>query len=247
MSIINPLPYTFQNGTTADATQINADFAQIVNNVNTNVPTLLSASAPVTTILITGTSLTYNTPLDGAGRLPLYLEVEMWGPGGGGGEGNAVGTAGGDGTAATVFGTLSAGFGKGGGNNGPGGDGGLASGGDINIKGSRGQGSPPPNATGQGGMGGPGPYGGAALPGLPNTAGLLPAANSGSGGTGGGSTGSAGTGGGGGAGGYLKKRILTPTSSYTYTVGLGGAASTGTGNHGAKGADGLISVTAHWQ
>lgn len=34
--IVNPLPYVFTNGTTADATQVNADFAQIVANVNTN-------------------------------------------------------------------------------------------------------------------------------------------------------------------------------------------------------------------
>jgi hypothetical protein len=37
MSIITtPLPYIFSNGTTADATQVNADLNQIVGNVNAN-------------------------------------------------------------------------------------------------------------------------------------------------------------------------------------------------------------------
>lgn len=35
-TIINPLPNTFVNGTTIDATQVNADFNQIVANVNAN-------------------------------------------------------------------------------------------------------------------------------------------------------------------------------------------------------------------
>ncbi len=36
MSIINTLPFQLQNGTTADATQVMADFNQIVSNVNAN-------------------------------------------------------------------------------------------------------------------------------------------------------------------------------------------------------------------
>jgi len=36
MSIISALPNTFTNGTTADATAVNANFAQIVANVNAN-------------------------------------------------------------------------------------------------------------------------------------------------------------------------------------------------------------------
>lgn len=36
MTIINPLPNTFTNGTTADATQVNANFNQVVTNVNAN-------------------------------------------------------------------------------------------------------------------------------------------------------------------------------------------------------------------
>lgn len=36
MTIVNPLPYTLTNGTTADATQVMADLNQIVANVNAN-------------------------------------------------------------------------------------------------------------------------------------------------------------------------------------------------------------------
>lgn len=36
MAIINPLPYTFVNGTVIDATQVNGDFNQVVANVNAN-------------------------------------------------------------------------------------------------------------------------------------------------------------------------------------------------------------------
>ena len=36
MTIINPLPNDFVNGTTIDATQVNANFSQIVTNVNAN-------------------------------------------------------------------------------------------------------------------------------------------------------------------------------------------------------------------
>lgn len=42
-AIINPLPYIFANGTVADATQVNADLSQIVNNVNSNAVPLSSA------------------------------------------------------------------------------------------------------------------------------------------------------------------------------------------------------------
>lgn len=36
MTIINPLPFNLQNGTTADATQVMADFNEILNDVNAN-------------------------------------------------------------------------------------------------------------------------------------------------------------------------------------------------------------------
>lgn len=55
--IVNTLPFNLQNNTTADATQVMADFLQIVNNVNTNaakngsnndITALLALTTPVT-------------------------------------------------------------------------------------------------------------------------------------------------------------------------------------------------------
>src|ERR1700730_12752134 len=119
MSIINPLPYIFQNGTTADATQVDADFAQIVSNVNTNVPALIPTFTPPNIqIFLTGTAQTYTTPLNVGGQLPLFLEVEMVGGGGGGGEGGAAGN--GVAGIASTFGTLAANGGQPGTNGGSG-------------------------------------------------------------------------------------------------------------------------------
>jgi len=43
MAIVTiPLPYVFSNGTTADATQVNADLNQIANNVNANAAPLVA-------------------------------------------------------------------------------------------------------------------------------------------------------------------------------------------------------------
>lgn len=42
MAIIGTLPYVFSNGTTADATQVNADLNAIVNGVNTNAAAITS-------------------------------------------------------------------------------------------------------------------------------------------------------------------------------------------------------------
>src|SRR5450631_2008113 len=36
MTIINALPFNLQNGTTADATQVDANFNEVVNDVNNN-------------------------------------------------------------------------------------------------------------------------------------------------------------------------------------------------------------------
>jgi len=44
MSIISALPYSFTNGTTADANQVNSDLAQIVANVNANAAALAGAT-----------------------------------------------------------------------------------------------------------------------------------------------------------------------------------------------------------
>lgn len=59
MAIINPLPFIFVNGTVGDATQVNADFAQIVANANANaagsgansdITSLSGLTTPLTTL-----------------------------------------------------------------------------------------------------------------------------------------------------------------------------------------------------
>jgi hypothetical protein len=65
-AIINPLPYIFQNGTTADATQVNADLSQIVSNVNSNaVPIVGGSTVP------TGAVVPFNLSSCPSGWLPL--------------------------------------------------------------------------------------------------------------------------------------------------------------------------------
>lgn len=64
-AIINPLPFIFQNGTTADATQVNADLAQIVNNVNANAaPIVGSAFVPA------GAAVAFNLAACPTGWIP---------------------------------------------------------------------------------------------------------------------------------------------------------------------------------
>lgn len=76
--ITTPLPYVFSNGTTADATQVNADLNQIVNNVNANAAanganadiTSLSAlttiSHAITVTAIDNTPIGASTPSSGS-------------------------------------------------------------------------------------------------------------------------------------------------------------------------------------
>lgn len=64
MTIINALPYNLTNGTTADASQVMADFNEIVNDVNTNVPTAIAtavsgAAAIAQQVLICTATQTY--------------------------------------------------------------------------------------------------------------------------------------------------------------------------------------------
>lgn len=244
MPIINPLPYIFQNGTTADATQVNADFAQIVANVNINVPALISTKAPVINTYASGIAQTYTTPLNGA-VLPLYLKIRLVGGGGGGGEGGAAGS-GGVGGNTTWAGGFTANGGAPGSSGGAVSSGGTASGGNIlNMKGQDGGVAEFIVTSGfvtAGGQGGNGPFGGG--PGLGGAGGYI---GSGSGGCGGIAASPATGGSGGGAGGHLESIITSVVATYLYTVGIGGLASTGGGNHGAAGATGKIIVEAHWQ
>jgi hypothetical protein len=69
MATLNPpltVPFTFTNGTVADATQVNANFSALIGAVNTNVRTILAAA---TTFYVaptgsdsTGSGLTPTTP-----------------------------------------------------------------------------------------------------------------------------------------------------------------------------------------
>lgn len=59
--ITTPLPYIFSNGTTADATQVNADLNQIVSGVNTNAAPLSNPTFP------TGVTVTAGTTTFGSG------------------------------------------------------------------------------------------------------------------------------------------------------------------------------------
>ncbi|KVN55394.1 hypothetical protein WT13_23565 [Burkholderia anthina] len=58
MSIIGNLPNTLSNGTTADATQVMADFNYIVNQVNANAQPLLPAAPSFSGLTVTGLSVT---------------------------------------------------------------------------------------------------------------------------------------------------------------------------------------------
>lgn len=175
-----------------------------------------------------------------------YIRVRMVG-GGGGGDGTAGGGGGGTGTAST-FGssllTASAGTRITGGGftiNSP------AVGTGINGS----AGGPPDEAVdGAGGLSGVSFLGGGGASSNKRGAGGAGATNSGSGGGGAGGSSSASGGFGGGAGGYIEAIITSPSSTYSYTVGTGGAAGTAGGGAGASigggGAAGIIEVTEYY-
>ena len=183
----------------------------------------------------------------------LYLKVKMVG-GGGGGAGsstiaaNNFGSGGNGGN--TTFGTslLTCGFGNGGGGVGSG-AGGL--GGTATIS-SPAYGTAMTGGAGSNGavtVAGQGQFGGTGASsyfgGASGRGDVAAAANSGSGGAAGSANASSYNGGSGGAGAFIDAIIPTPSATYAYSVGPGGAsgaAGTG-GNAGAAGASGYIEVT----
>jgi hypothetical protein len=209
---------------------------------------------------------TYTPPSNPA---PLYIKVRAVG-GGGGGVGGAVSTLspepGTSGTAST-FGTSliianGGGSPSGAADNSPGGIGGTAS---ITPSGTvlqvaaiqGGYGSPGPlynaastNITTSGGNGGSSAFGGAGSGGANGQNGSQGSVNSGSGGGGGGSSGLLGQtpGGGGGSGGYAEAIIVSPLTSYSYSVGVGGpgGSSAAGGGAGGTGGDGIIIVEEYY-
>lgn len=196
---------------------------------------------PTRQVFTTATSGTYTTPTN-----CLYIKVTAVGGGGGGGGANngASGGLGGN----TTFSTFTAG-GGGQGSSGTssavGGPGGTSSGGSLNISGQSGgsvlnTGLAAPFSGGTGGgsafLGGGGPlsFGG----------GISGVSNTGGGGTGGSVPGATCPGAGGGGGGSLIGWINSPTTTYSYVVGAGGAGGAGNGgaNGGGNGGTGIIIV-----
>jgi len=196
----------------------------------------------------------YHTPTSPA---PLYIKVTMVGAGGGGG-GSASGFTGGTGGTGgnTTFGaSLTAGGGSGGqGNTGSGslpGSGGtntISIGTTlVNVQGGGGGTGDNSSATAGGpggGIGGSSAFGGAGAGGaaVVATNGISGVANSGGGGGGGGEQfGVYSSGNGGGSGGFIQTIISSPSSTYTFTIGVGGAGGTGT-TTGGNGGSGFILV-----
>lgn len=213
----------------------------------------ITLTAPTIQKFITGTG-TYNLP----SPAPLYIEVELVGPGGGGGANGTAATDGNPGSASTTFGTtlLSGGPGGGGGSgtSGGGGTGGTASLGTgpvgLAIPGARATGSSDNLLSACGSPGGSSYFGGAGPGAGPaNNPGMNATANTGSGGGGASGNGAFGAAAGGGAGGYVRAIITSPSSTYSYVIGTGGTgASAGVGgNAGGNGADGMIIVYEYYQ
>lgn len=210
-----------------------------------------SVLAPTFQIFLSGSG-TYTTPTS---PKPLYIRVKMAGGGGGGG-GYQSGT-GGNGNS-TTFGTslLTCTGGTGGTAEGNATAGGTAT---VNspavsilaLSGGSGQGgSQDGNSTNliSGGSGGANALGGAGGGGY-NTGAIGGAANTGAGGGGSGSQASSGdNGSGGGAGAYLEAIISKSnlSTTYSYSVGSGGAGGVGTYTGGA-GAAGIIIVEEYYQ
>ncbi len=215
---------------------------------------LVTADLPAATVptqqIFTSGSGTYTKPAGVA-----WLRVRMIGGGGGGSGGGGSSTSGGNG-GNTTFGSsfLTANGGKGaiGQAEGVGGTATISGGSATGIALSGGTGTGGGQGIGSvqasGGPGGSSPFGGAGGGGgYQNNTGDAAIANTGSGGGGGGldsgTTGYAGSGG--GAGGYIDVIISSPSSTYSYSVGLAGTSVAGSAASGAGGS-GIIIVEEHY-
>lgn len=193
-------------------------------------------------------------------KAPLWLRVRMSGPGGGGaGGGIATPGNGGNGSAATTFGTsfLSCGPGLGGAWQGSSG----GNGGGFSVTGTTGfyvcaqmaggQGQSTAGEAGGLNIQSVGPMGGSNAFGSPGGS-NDPASGYGGGGGGGIASSSAGTpcytGASGGAGAYLEVMIYSLALSYAYVVGTGGSGGSNTtaGGPGGNGGNGVIILEEHY-
>ena len=198
---------------------------------------ILTTGAPPTIQKFLTGSGTYTRP--NTPSIPLYLKVTMVGGGGGGG---GISGGGSTGTASTFGGALlsaGGGFGGGPGNTGGGGNsGGVASLGTAlgtALTGGSGLGGTASTTSATlGGAGGVTAFGGQAISNVGGGGGTA-VENTGAGGNGGGGSAGVPAGGGGGAGGYVQAFIVSPASSYSYSVGTGGVGGTGGGSAGASG------------
>ncbi len=219
-----------------------------------------SGQAPTQQKFTSGSG-TYTTPTSPA---PIYIKIQMVG-GGGGGAGGGVSTAGnGSGGGTTTFGTslLTCSGGSGGSFGAYGGTYGSASISSpaygFGLSGSYGDPGTFINTntnaaswTASGGNGGASYFGGQGGGGPNGFAGQAGAAFTGAGGGGGGRAGTtlaASSGGGGGSGGYIEAYIDSPSATYSYNVGTGGAGGSPTsyGGAGGAGASGIIIVTEYY-
>jgi hypothetical protein len=207
----------------------------------------LGSPAPTISQITSSGAGTFNTP---AGATWLWVK-ECGGAGGGGGSGSGA-TDGGNG-GNTAFNSVVANGASGGGGTttsggGIGGSPGTGGTGTATLRraGSHGDGGTGGGSSiGTGGMGGASPFGGQGGGGPPSNGGTAGASCSGGGGGGAGLS-TDGGGGGGGSGEYVELIIRGPlASSYSYTVGAAGAASSGAITGGAGGA-GEIDVVAYY-
>lgn len=236
---------------------VSNDFLKYNGSQWVPAPVAVTLLAPTVQKFTSGSG-TYTLPTSPA---PMYIRVvAVGGGGGGGGSGSGGGTAGSVG-GNTTFGTslISANGGGGGTFQASGGGaGGSASLGvgpvGIAITGGGGESGNNQNQSNQtqsGGVGGNSALGGGARSTVYNSAGTSGAANTGGGGSGGGSNNviGVGSGSGGGSGGYVDAIIYTPSSTYSFSVGVGGSAGTAgtSGLTGGAGGSGVIIVYEHYQ
>lgn len=219
--------------------------------VTGGIPAWTLFTAP-TQSTVTGTSHTGGFSANGSGTYTVpagvtYIRIRMVGGGASGGTPAQDGVDGVDSTFGTAFLVAGKGFGGGGAGGSTGPTGGVATGGDINVFGGYG-GTGGSSVLYIGGHGGASYFGGGGPAGKGTVAGGGAIAYGSGGGGGGSSTNDGRQGGSSGA--YLEKLVVTPSATYGYAVGSGGASRAGNGSTysaSGAGAGGIIIVDEFYQ